>query len=205
MLTRVKNGATILDVGCCMGQDLRKLAADGASTDNMHGCDIETDFWDVGFDLFRDRETFKANYFQADVFDPKSFPKTLQGSVDIIFLGLVHHLWSRREQVEALASLARLTKPGSMILGLGAGWSKGREFETKWKNATKTMYYHDDETMKELWKEVGTVSGTRWKVDASTQRMETFFIESKDWDWLGPEARMSVFEATRMPIDANKL
>ena len=201
----MKNGATILDVGCCLGQDLRKLAADGAPTNQMYGCGIENDFWDVGFDLFCDRSTFDVNYFQADVFDLQSSLKALRGSIDIIYLGLVHHLWSRKEQVEALVNLAWLTKPGSMILGLGAGWSKGREFETNWKNATKRMYYHDNETMRELWRDVGIVSGTRWKVDVSTRRMETYFTESRDWDWLGQEARMSVFEAIRMPLDANKL
>ena len=198
VLTRIKDGATILDVGCCLGQDLRRLAADGAPTDRMYGCDIATGFWNIGFDLFRDRATFKANFLQADVFDVRSPLKALEGKVDVIYLGLVHHLWSWDEQLQALVNLSRLSKPGSMVLGLGVGWTKGREIQTQWKNATKTMFYHDNETMVKLWEEVSAVTGTRWEIDSSTPRMERFFTESRDWAWLGPEARMSVFEATRV-------
>ena len=61
-VARTKAGATVLDLGCCFGQDLRRLVADGGSMDNMYASDLNRELWDIGFDLFRDRDRMKARF-----------------------------------------------------------------------------------------------------------------------------------------------
>lgn len=198
VLERVKKGATFLDTGCCLGQDLRKMVANGALSTHMYGCDIADGFWELGYELFQDNDTLQAKFMLADIFDLDSSLKTLRGSVDILYLGAVLHLFSWQEQVDALVALVPLSKVGSTMFGFGVGWVNGREFETKWKNATKSMFYHDNETMQVMWQKVSKASGTKWEVKADLWKMERFFIVSQDWDWLGPDARMSLFEAMRV-------
>ena len=57
---RMKNGENFLDLGCCFGQDLRELVADGAPSENIYGLDIEGPLIDVGYDLFMDRGKIKS-------------------------------------------------------------------------------------------------------------------------------------------------
>lgn len=67
MIERIKDGASILDCGCMISPDLRQLAYEGAPTAKMHGFDIEPGFFDIGYDFYRDRDSFKATFFTADV------------------------------------------------------------------------------------------------------------------------------------------
>ena len=180
VVARVKDGAFILDVGCGLGQDIRELAAAGCPTNRIFACDVVHGFWDIGFDLFRDCDKFSATFMLADV---------------------VLHLYGWNQQAEILAALVPLTKAGSMIFGCGCGLTKGTEIETRWKNATKTMFYHDDQTMRELWKQVGEATGTEWEVKPKSFSMDSFPMEKEDYEWIGPDVRMSIFEAIRVARD----
>ncbi len=40
MVARLKVGASVLDIGCCFGQDLRYAAADGVPTEKIYSSDI---------------------------------------------------------------------------------------------------------------------------------------------------------------------
>lgn len=40
MLQRLKAGAKYVDIGCCIGQDIRKLVADGAPGENLYGAEL---------------------------------------------------------------------------------------------------------------------------------------------------------------------
>lgn len=47
IIERLKAGSTLLDIGCFLGQDLRRLVADGAPPDKLYAIDIVS-HWDVG-------------------------------------------------------------------------------------------------------------------------------------------------------------
>ncbi|KAK6836469.1 hypothetical protein PG987_006964 [Apiospora arundinis] len=52
VIKQVQEGATLLDLGCCFGQDLRKLAYDAGpkiSTKSLIGSDLEAAFLELGF------------------------------------------------------------------------------------------------------------------------------------------------------------
>ena len=83
ILSRVQKSATVLNLGCSLGRDLRPLAADGAPSENMYASDLHSELWDIGFDLFRDRDTMEARFIQADIFDPDTPLRDLSGKIDI--------------------------------------------------------------------------------------------------------------------------
>ena len=94
ILSRVKHSATVLDLGCALGQDLRRLAADGAPSENMYASDLQSELWDIGYDPFRDRDRKKARFIQADIFDPNTPLRELNGKMDIIIACQLLHLFS---------------------------------------------------------------------------------------------------------------
>ena len=51
--------------GCCFGQEIRKLAYDGAVQSNLYGCDPRSEFFNLGYRLFRDRDTLKSTFIEA--------------------------------------------------------------------------------------------------------------------------------------------
>jgi len=54
-LGQERKGATLLDVGCCFGNDVRKVAADGFPVEQIIASDLKREFWDLGHVLFRSR------------------------------------------------------------------------------------------------------------------------------------------------------
>ncbi|KAL4995726.1 hypothetical protein BDV10DRAFT_187766 [Aspergillus recurvatus] len=67
VLSRIKSGETFLDLGCCFGQDIRKLVHDGAPGENLIGVDTEPRFLELGYQLFKDKVSLKAHFLTGDV------------------------------------------------------------------------------------------------------------------------------------------
>lgn len=181
-----------------MGQDLRRLIADDAPSSNMYASDIESEFWELGYELFRDRETLKAIFLQADVFDPKSALAELKGGLNVVYLGSFLHLWEWKRQVEAVRIVMELTRPGALVVGCQLGRSKGAEVTTGWKNGGKTYFMHDTKTVQQLWNEAGESSDMEWELSAKNIDVKELLPEPRDTSWMSDDARGLLFEAKRM-------
>ena len=201
VLERVKEGQSLLDIGCGMGQDLRRLAADGAPTDNMYATDIIPDFWDIGYDLFRDREGMKAKFIQADILDPESALMPFAGKMDIMYVGLFLHLFTWSKQVDALKRMVRLSREGSTVLGCQVGHREAREIGTAWGGGGgggTVVFHHNVESFENMWRQVGRETGTRWAIEAWCQSPEEVArLEKEDVAWLAPGAVILHFVASR--------
>ncbi|KLO18497.1 hypothetical protein SCHPADRAFT_120106 [Schizopora paradoxa] len=72
-----KGDAWFLDIGCCMGTDVRKLVLDGYPAANVAGCDLRSTFMDMGKnELFGDAGSCEITFFIADIFDLSPTPVT---------------------------------------------------------------------------------------------------------------------------------
>lgn len=159
-------GTTVLDMGCCFGQNLRALAVEGISTENMYATDLRSEFWELGFQLFRDREKMKATFIQASILDPDEESPLLRfsASMDIIIACLFLHLFDWDEQVIAMRKIVKLSKPGTVVVGRQmATLERGRIVPRSWGNP----FFHDLSTFKAIWRLVGMETGTTWNVDAT--------------------------------------
>lgn len=115
----MQGGHKLLDLGCSLAQDLRKLVYDGAPAQRLTGLELEQGFLDLGYDLFRDRETFAANLVSGDFFE-RRIKGLKDRSFDIIHAAAFFHLFSWDDQAELMRHALRLLKPksGSMIFGM---------------------------------------------------------------------------------------
>ena len=176
ILDRLKiNNETFLDLGCCFGQEIRRLVYDGAPQSHLYGADLRPEFFELGYKLFRDASTFKARFLAADIFDLSSPLAELYGKVDIIYVGSFLHLFNYEQQVAVCKRIVKLLreKKGSVVLGRQAGNVEAGERA----HATLTeqsMFRHNEETFKKMWVEVGEATGTKWRVD-----IEMFKVDRK--------------------------
>lgn len=168
ILQRLKDGGKMLDLGCCFGQEIRKLVADGAPSENLFGADLEGSFWELGYELFQDRQTLKTRFFRADIFDENSELKELEGKLDIVYTGSFFHLFGYDKQVQASKNVARFLKaqPGSLVVGRQVGGIKAGEREHRTNRNGGTMYRHDVKSFQKMWTDVGNDLGLKFSIDA---------------------------------------
>ena len=193
VLQLARSNATILDMGCCFGQDLRLLAADQVPTQRMYATDIQRELWELGFEMFRDREKMHATFIQADVFDPCSNLARLDGQVDIILACQFLHLFNWEGQMTAMKRIARLSRPDCLVVGYQRGQVLAQECVRPWG----TMYLHNVETFKDIWEQLGKETGIRWTVNASLVDLKDWGMEAEDATWMPAGQRGLNFVVTR--------
>lgn len=161
-------GAAYLDIGCCFGQDLRRLAHDGVPSENLTGVDIAGALMEHGYELFRDRETLRSRFTVADVFrgdsDPSWADLRARGA-DVVHCSAFFHLFTLAEQRTAAKHIARLVRPGGVVVGRQIGSVAPGDVAAIQEGSSS--YRHDVETFAALWDQAGEATGTRWKVEGT--------------------------------------
>ncbi|KAM7189123.1 hypothetical protein V8F33_010244 [Rhypophila sp. PSN 637] len=178
ILDRVKKGDKFLDLGCCLGQEIRQLVLDGVPSSNTYGSDLYEGFFDVGYRLFNDsrdsdeagrKRRLDTTFIAADIFDDKSRLVTeLTGKMDIIYTGAFFHLFTLSEQEKVAVQVVRLLtpKPGSLIVGRQSGSDEAGENVRKGAPGSAGPFTHNVESWTKLWGRIGEVTRTRWSVEA---------------------------------------
>ncbi|GBE78165.1 hypothetical protein BKA93DRAFT_784516 [Sparassis latifolia] len=173
-LGKERKGAIFLEMGCCVGTDPRKVAADGFPAENIIASDIEPGFWELGHKLFKSTpETFPARFVPGDALDQSflqvvppfySPPNTavpalsslttltpLAGHVSAIHSALFFHLFDEAQQLQLARALAGLLspEPGSLLFGAHGGRvQKGLGSPI---SRGRRMFCHSPESWAELW------------------------------------------------------
>lgn len=197
ILTRLtQSNHTLLDLGCCFAQDLRKLVSDGAPSENLYGLELRQAFVDLGYELFRDQETFKGKFLVANLLDDAALSGVIgevRGKFDIIYAASFLHLFNYAEQLLLAKRIALMLKPvpGSVVLGRQRGNIKAGGYEHR-TNEKGTMFRHNEDSFTRMWEEVGKSTATEWAVDVRLQKDIDF------GDGPVPDDRRLYFEVTRM-------
>ncbi|KAH0265545.1 hypothetical protein KCU91_g11383, partial [Aureobasidium melanogenum] len=168
---RLKSGNyKYLDLGCCFGQDIRRLVADGVPDEALMGSDLHQGFLDLGYDLFKDKETLRTKFIAADVFEAQSKLTPLEGNIDIIHASSFFHLFGYEGQKKVARRVVQLLKPkkDSLLVGRQVGNIRAHEEESS-ASGSGTMFLHNVESWKQMWKEIGEETGTQWKVEAALE------------------------------------
>ncbi|KAI1743026.1 hypothetical protein F4680DRAFT_410820 [Xylaria scruposa] len=177
----------LLDVGCCVGQVLRKLAFDGVDSSRLFGTDVEPRFLDIGYDLFRDRDKFKGRFVLGDILKQQNEDgkekddalDELHAKMTFIHATSFFHLFTWDDQVRAATRMVRFLHPDRrdvMLFGRQVGTMLPRD---NGKAGSDKVYLHNAGSWQRLWDEVGQRTGTRWKTTMEpTEKIETGATES---------------------------
>ncbi|EMC99049.1 hypothetical protein BAUCODRAFT_64579 [Baudoinia panamericana UAMH 10762] len=170
ILPRMLTGEqTYLDLGCAFAQDIRKLVSDGVDSKHCYGSDLRLDFLELGYDLFRDRQTLKSTFIAADIFASESqLFKELSGKVDIIDASSFFHLFARDEQKAVARQVVRLMKPQKDALLVGRQIGSTNPGEVARRSGNGTRFRHNIDSWRQMWDEVGEEVGLRFEVDGRT-------------------------------------
>ncbi|KAF7367630.1 Methyltransferase ausD [Mycena sanguinolenta] len=196
-----RDGALFLDIGCCCGADIRRVARDGWPAENMIAIDLLPEFWDVGHELFCSTpETFPVAFLPGDALDPAfllpSAPLVsppslrslrsltpLNGHLSVIHISSVFHLLSEPQQTQLAKSLAGLLSPlpGSVILGVHiAREIAGLGPVDASRTDGRRMFCHSPESWVALWE--GIFGKGMVKVEVELKKVEV--RDYGDLSWL---------------------
>ena len=193
ILTRTQSGDVLLDLGCCFGQDLRLLASDGAPLRNVYASDISNELWNLGFELFKDRDKMPAKFIQANILDPESDLGQLKGRVDLIIANQFLHLFDWNGQIMAMKKIVELSRPGSCVVGYQRSQMPAKVVPGPWGD----MYFHDQDSFRKVWQQVESETESEWEVEAAIVDLSEWGMEKEDTDWM-PEGRKGInFSAKR--------
>ncbi|KAF7367626.1 Methyltransferase ausD [Mycena sanguinolenta] len=207
-LSHERDGAIFLDIGCCCGADIRRVARDGWPTENMIAIDLFADFWDVGHELFcSTAETFPVAFLSGDALDPSflqpAAPLTsatqltdspppllasltsltpLNSHLSVIHVSSLFHLLSEPEQAQLAHSLAGLLSPlpGSLIFGIHASReTTGLGPVDTSRTDGRKVFCHSPESWAVLWE--GIFGEGMVKVEVESKKVEVRYDSGFSW------------------------
>lgn len=188
-------GATLLEIGSFMGGDLRSLVADGASTKNLVATDVVR-FWDLGFEMFKDKDRFTCRFVQADMMDEKGSLQEFHHSVDIIHVSKVMHQWDWENQIKACHRLVQLSRQNTMIVGDQMGGETAHELFPY--PGLPGMWMHNERSWRMMWEEVSNTTSTKWEAETWVRSIEDMGWERAEYEWLRNDAIVLMFAVKRV-------
>ncbi|KAK7757110.1 hypothetical protein SLS62_000657 [Diatrype stigma] len=178
-----------LDVGTCLGQDVRKLAHDGVPAQRLWASDIVPELIELGFELFRDADRMPRDHFlcpgdlllcsSSDDAPGGDRLRVLDDRVTILHLTAVFHLFGHEDQKKVADRCLRLLRKNAaaaepvLVLGGQVGSVEGGLAPDAEGNLShRHMYRHNVETWKRMWEEV--VQREEWRM-----RVKTLDVQSE--------------------------
>jgi SAM-dependent methyltransferase len=161
----------LLDLGCGLGQNMRKLLVDGVPAAQLAGADVSAGLIACGHEYFRDADRWQCEMYIGNLFDAQArINHEASGRYDVIWAAMVYHLWAWDGQLKACIQTARLMKekPGSFLFGWQLGATPAvvqKKLSLGWRRGTYiNMFRHDEESFRKLWKEVTHETGIDFDV-----------------------------------------
>ncbi|KAL4925053.1 class I SAM-dependent methyltransferase [Aspergillus undulatus] len=122
----------------------------------MRAVDVVPRLWELGFELFRDKDKMHAQFIEGD------FLAAAQGKADVVIALQFLHLFSWERQIAAAERIVALSKPGTIFAGYQQGRKQARETMGPWG----IMFVQNLELFMSMWAIVEEATQTRWTKDA---------------------------------------
>ncbi|KAM3068380.1 hypothetical protein ACMFMG_009517 [Clarireedia jacksonii] len=161
----------LLDLGCCVAQELRSLAYHASiPTAQLYGTDYNPSFLKSSYKIFNDADS-DYTLIPANILDPNFFQITFRHLVhkfSIIHAALFMHLFTWEQQLQVCENVVQLMidQEGALFVGCMVGKRGGGEAE-------QGRWLHDENSWLRLWGEVWERLGTTgsWKVQGELREL----------------------------------
>ncbi|KAG1817400.1 hypothetical protein EV424DRAFT_1624033 [Suillus variegatus] len=186
---------TLVDLGCCMGTDLRKLVVDGFPVLDIMGLDIENRFFDIGRLMYNEGDTPSIKFKQTDALDPLLCERnaSLESKFDFVHSANVVHLFQTEGQLAFIRSMAFLAKPGGLMWDRQVGLANGPDgAKYKHEEGKGTRFTADE--FKEL-----ILDATGWREEDIIYRSE--LVAYSELRMAKPDKNWVLQWSVRVPFD----
>ncbi|KAH9852585.1 hypothetical protein C2E23DRAFT_189128 [Lenzites betulinus] len=173
-----KNDPTslFLDIGCCMGTDVRKLVHDGYPATQVLACDLVPEYIALGHELFADADRSAIRFLTSNALDlsPEPAPEDgaqlqsildpsaaisdlaqLRGALAHVYTGALFHLFDKETQLGLARRIAVLLRrrPGAVVFGRHQGLQE-EGYVDDYGYLGRKRYSHSETSWPRLWKKV---------------------------------------------------
>ena len=160
-----------LELGGFIFQAVRQLVSEGVDSERLYGTDLHSEFIELGYEQFRDRETLKATFVAGDILLPdeeyaaSEMARSFERKMSIVHAGSFFHLFSWEAQLVMGERIVRFFRRGLSAESPAVlfGTQLGRDNNPGELEAFK-IFLHDKNTFQALWDEVGRRTSTSWEV-----------------------------------------
>eukprot|EP00960_Hanusia_phi_P067560 766655-Hanusia_phi.AAC.4 len=148
----------VADIGCCFGQETRKLIVDGIPPDMIWAVDVIDGYWKAGLDLYADNEDSQQCISKvhtiftdpcADNADENLSLNLLTADFDCIVLMFVFHVLSLKQSETLVQRMALMLKRGGQVMGVCIGSDAAREWHLT-PDGKSSRYLHSTETLTQM-------------------------------------------------------
>jgi SAM-dependent methyltransferase len=128
----------LLDYGCGTGDDIRALIKDGYPRNRIKGFDIDWNSINIGFDLYRDRESLQDIFMVSPI-----FPFAGE-TFDAVYSGSVLHTIEDRHVISLyLINASRVLRDGGILFGSTLG-TEGNAYVPSDGDIRRTLLTEDE-------------------------------------------------------------
>jgi len=152
----------VLDLGCCVGTDLRSFLVDGvAKVGNIKGFELEKAFVDVGYEMFGDIDRLPEETFViGDSLKEEGLP--FPGNFfDVVYCGAVYHLLNEEQGIRLTQNVFKALKSKSqdggdgVYFGITGGSKEAQPIHVPDERNGRVRYLHTPETFKKMFEDAG--------------------------------------------------
>ncbi|KAL4080809.1 hypothetical protein J3A83DRAFT_71869 [Scleroderma citrinum] len=175
-LGREREGALLLEMGCCFGIEVRRAVTDGFPAKQIIASDLNAELWEFGHTLCRSTpESFPVTFLVGDALDPEflspipcnvetqhafdlsriSTLNDLKGKCSAIYARSFFHLFDEAQQCQLAHALGSLLSPekGSVIFGSHIGGPEKGSITHRAIAGQERTFLHSPSSWEELWTE----------------------------------------------------
>jgi hypothetical protein len=168
------NERKILDLGCCMGTDLRQFVKDGLCVDIQHafGFDSELAFMETGMKMFGDAKKWQSQFISGNALtlmgsgeekkkdDGGNNSLFMHAPFTYIYTGAFFHLLSESDQERLAAVAFELLGSGGTLFGRHVASGEEMPFEVKPENkmVSQLKWMHTPKTFTSMLESIGFVN-----------------------------------------------
>lgn len=166
IISQTQAGGLFLDLGCGLGQDIRRLVYDHAPADRLIGMDIIPEYVQLGYQLFHDDEIkLQSQFLVQDFFVDTLRLNSIKQRIMVMNSGYFMHLWDWNKQLQTAKRMINLMAPkrGAVITGVHFGRQADAGMWAHVPQGLEQMFLHNPRTLKRLWDEAAKATGSKWK------------------------------------------
>ena len=180
---REQGKVKVMDLGCCFGQETRKLIVDGIPPEMIWAVDVIDGYWTAGKELFNDQEDSKhriehvhtvfADPCAADV--DGDISRVLTADFDCVILMYVFHVLSLHQSEMLVQRMNLMLRKGGLVMGTCVGSTKAQEWQLT-PDGKSARFLHSIGSLSELFMRCG---------------FEDVVVKERDWEegLGGPDSR----------------